>query len=248
MGRAHLGFPDVKSFQSLIDTLSKIVDEVVFHVTPEGVKAVALDPAQVALIKIDLPVDNFTEYEVEDEVKMGVNVGNVLKILKRGRKGDRLAVDVEEDRVIWTIIGGVTKKYKVMNLDIPEPEIPEAQLEFNVRAVVIADPFKNALKDAETVGDTFELDAPSNEVLIIRGVGAATTETKITAESPALIEYEVREPSRSQYSIEYVKHVTGLVRVADTIAVEFSTDMPLKLEFRLLSAGSVTYLLAPKAV
>ena len=245
---AHLALPDVKSFQSLMDTLSKIVDEISFKITEEGVRAVALDPAQVAMIEITLPPDNFTEYEVDGEVSMGVNVNNVLKILKRGRKGDRLTIDVEVDRVTWSIIGGVIKRYKVMNLDVPTPEIPEASLEFNVRVVLLADPFKNALKDAEAVSDTLELDASSPDLFIIRGVGPTIAETKIGSESPALIEYEVSSPSKSQYSIDYIKHVVSLVRVADTVNIEFSSDMPLRMEFTLPPSGKVIYLLAPKAV
>ncbi len=247
VARAHLALPDVKMFQNLIDSLSKIVDEIVFHITDDGVRAVAIDPAQIAMIKVYLPSDAFTEYSVENEVDLGVNVGNLLKILKRGKKGDRLEVDVEADRVTWSILGGVVKKYRVPNLEIPEPEIPEASLEFDVKAVIISDTFKNALKDAEAVGDTFEIDASSEDVLVIRGIGAAIAETRLDRETSALVEYEVKKPSKSRYSIDYVERVISLSRVADTVSIEFSSDMPLKLEFALPPSGSVLYLLAPKA-
>ncbi len=248
MARARLSYPDAKSFYNMLDSLAKIVDEISMRITPEGVKAVAVDPAHVALIQIELPTDTFIEYEVEgDEVKLGFNVANVAKIVKRGKKGEKLEIEVEEEKVTWTIVGAAVKRYRLLNLDVPEPEIPEAELQFNTHVALIVDPFKNALKDAEAVGDTVELEAPDETTLIVRGVGAAVAETKIRSDSPAVVEFEVKEPSKSAYSIDYLKHVLSLTKVADTVVLEFSTDMPLRLQFRLPAGGKVTYLLAPKA-
>ncbi len=245
---ARLSYPDAKSFYNILDALSKIVDEVSMHITRDGVKAVALDPARIALIQIEMSPETFLEYEInEDDVKLGFNVANIAKIVKRGKKGDKVDIEVEADRVTWSIVGATIKRYRVLNLDVPEPEIPEAQFEFNVHAAVIVDPVKNALKDAEAVGDTVELEAPDETQLIIRGVGAATSETRIRSDTPAVVEFEVKEPSKSAYSLDYLKHVLSLTKVADTVVIEFSSNMPLRLQFRLPAGGTVTYLLAPKA-
>ncbi len=248
MARARLSYPDAKSFYNMLDALAKIVDEVSMHITPEGVRAIAVDPAHVALIQLELPTDTFIEYEVEGgDVKLGFNVANVAKLVKRGKKGEKLEIEVEEDRVAWTIVGAAIRRYRMLNLEVPEPEIPEAELEFNTRVALIVDPFKNALKDAEAVGDTVELEAPDETTLIVRGVGTTVAETKIRSDTPAVVEFEVKEPSKSSYSIDYLKHVLSLTKVADTVVLEFSSNMPLRLQFRLPAGGKVTYLLAPKA-
>ncbi len=246
MARARLSYPDAKSFYNILDALSKIVDEVNMTITSEKVKAVAIDPAHVAMIEIELPPESFIEYEVEgDEVSLGFNVANTAKIIKRGKKGDKLDIEVDEEHVTWTIVGATIKKYKLLNLDVPVPEIPEASLEFKIHVAMIVDPFKNALRDAEAVGDTIELEADES-TFIIRGVGAAVAEAKVSRDSPAVVEYEIKEPGKSAYSIDYLKHVLSLTKVADTIVIEFSQDMPLRLQFQLPAGGKVTYLLAPK--
>ncbi len=247
MARARLSYPDAKSFYNILDALSKLVDEVNMTITNEGVKAVALDPAHVALVTIELPPESFIEYEVEgDKVELGFNVANTSKIIKRGKKGDKLDIEVDEDRVTWSIIGATIKRYKVLNLEVPVPEIPETSLEFKIRVSMIVDPFKNALRDAEAVGDTVVLEAPDEDTFIIRGEGVAVAEAKIKRDTPAVVEFEVKEPGRSAYSIDYLKHVLSLTKVADTITIEFSQDMPLRLQFQLPAGGKVTYLLAPK--
>lgn len=249
LGKAHLSYPDAKSFYNILDSLSKIVDEVNMTISNEGVKAVAIDPAHVALITIELPPESFIEYEVEGEkVELGFNVANIAKLVKRGKKGDKLEIDVEEDKVTWSIVGAVIKRYRLNNLEVAIPEIPEAQLEFKIHVAMIVDPFKNALRDAEAVGDTVELEAPNESMLIIRGVGTAVAEAKINSDSPAVVEFKVEEPGKSAYSIDYLKHVLSLTKVADIIVIEFSPEMPLRLQFRLPAGGNVTYLLAPKAI
>jgi len=242
----RLSFPDAKAFQNILEAISKLIDELAIIVTPEGARAKALDAAHVALIEIVFPPEFFLEYTVKEESKVGFNTSTLLKLLKRSRKGDRLDIEVEGDSVTYAIIGTTTKKYKLLNLDIPEPEIPEAKLEFKVSASMIVDPLKNAIKDAETVGDTLELEAPDENILILRGKGVAQTEARISKESGALIEYVVEEPSKSSYSVEYLKHVVALTKIADTVKLDFARQMPLRLEFGLPGDARVTYLLAPK--
>ncbi len=249
MANAKLSYPDAKSFYNILDALAKLVDEVNMVITSDGVKAIALDPAHVALITIELPPESFVEYEVEgDRVELGFNVANTAKIIKRGKKGDKLDIEVDEERVAWTIVGATVKRYRLLNLEVPVPEIPETSLDFKIRVAMIVDPFKNALKDAEAVGDTVILEAPDEDTLIIRGEGVAVAEAKIRRDTPAVVEFEVKEPGKSAYSIDYLKHVLSLTKVADTIVIEFSQDMPLRLQFQLPAGGKVTYLLAPKMV
>lgn len=249
MSRARLSYPDAKSFYNILEALSKLVDEVVMIIKPDGVKAMALDPAHIALVAIELPPESFVEYEVEgDEVRLGFNVTNTMKIVKRSKKGDKLDIDVAASEVKWSIIGATVKSFKVLNLDIPIPEIPEASFKFNVKLSMIVDPFKNALKDVEAVSDTVELEAKDEDLFVIRGVGATVSETRIKRDTPAVIEYEVKEPSKSVYSIDYLKHIISLTKVADVVTLEFSSEMPLHLQFQLPAGGRVEYLLAPKSV
>ncbi len=243
---AKLSYPDAKSFYTILESLSKLIDEISMTITADGVRMRALDPAHVALIDITLPPEAFVEFDVEGEAKAGFNVPNLVKLLKRSKKGDKLELVVEEDRLTFTIVGATVKRYTIVNLDVPEPEIPEASLEFNVKAEIISDPLKNALKDAETVGDIAELEAKSEDELYIRGKGASISETRISRMSGALVNLEVKEPSKSSYSIDYLKHVLKLTKIADVVRLEFSTNMPLRMEFQLPGSGKVTYLLAPK--
>ncbi len=244
---AKLVYPEAKYFKEIIDALGKLVDEVAFQIKQDGLKVVALDPAKVALINIDIPMTAFLEYDVPEETVAGLSTASLSKMLKKIKKGDKFVMSVEEDRV-EIIIESIGKRiYRFRNLDVPIPEIPETQLEFNVKAQVLIDVIKQALKDAETVGEFLEVEAPDNETLYLRGKGATVAETKLVVGMPALVSLEVKEPSKSTYQIEYLKYVAGITKIAELATLRFSSDAPLELEFSL-GEGRIKYLLAPAAI
>lgn len=244
---AKFVYPEAKYFKEIIDALGKLVDEVAFQIKPEGLKVVALDPAKVALINIDIPMTAFLEYDVSEEIIAGLSTASLSKMLKKIKKGDQFIMNVEEERIEIVIESIGKRVYRFRNLDIPIPQLPETQLEFNVQAQLLVDVLKQALKDAETVGEFLEFEAPDTETLYLRGKGTTIAETKLVMGTSALVSLEVKEPSKSTYQVEYLKHIAGLTKIAELVTLKFSSEAPLELEFSL-SEGRIKYLLAPAAV
>ncbi|WFO76338.1 DNA polymerase sliding clamp [Desulfurococcaceae archaeon MEX13E-LK6-19] len=244
---ARVVYPEAKSIKSIVDSLAKLVDEVAITINNDGLFLKALDPARVALIEVMLPATSFLEYEVNEETTLGISMANLSKLLTRLKKGDRFELFAEEDYVGVTIHAAIKRTYRFKNLEVQVPEIPEASLEFTVEAQVLADAIKHAIKDAEAVGDTLEFEAKDDQALYMRGVGGTMAETKLTRDMPALIDLVVKEPAKSAYSIEYLKNVVALTKIAEATIVKFSNDAPIYLEFALAGEGRVKFLLAPKA-
>jgi proliferating cell nuclear antigen len=240
-------YPEAKYMKTIIDVLGKLIDETAFRFTPEGVYVKAMDAARVALIDIFLPPTAFLEYEVPEEMVAGLSTASLSKILKKVRRGDKLVFEVDEENVKIIVESLVRRTYRIRNLDVPVPEIPEANLEFDVEAQLLVDAIKHAIKDAEAVGDLLEIEAPDQDTLYLRGRGQTVTETKLVRGSGALAELTVKKPSKSIYNLEYLKHIVDLTRIAELAIVRFSSDMPVELEFSL-GEGRVKYLLAPAAL
>lgn len=241
-------YPEAKYFRSIIEAVSKVVDEVAIRISEEGISIKALDPAKVSLIDIILPAGSFVTYEVSGEEVVGVSVANLVKVLKKLKKGDQLEISSVGDYINIAVESQLRRKYSFRNIDVQVPEIPELSLEFDVEAMLLAEAFKTAIRDAEVVGDTVEFEASDESTLIIRGVNATRVETKITASMPSLISLSVSKPSRSAYSLEYLEKVLSLTGVSESITLKFSSDAPLYLEFRIAGEGVIKYLLAPKSI
>ncbi len=245
----RLVYSEAKVFQNLIDVLGKLVDEVLLVANDEGIEMKAMDAARTAMIKIKIYKENFIEYEIGEGESVGFTIANMAKFLKRAKKGYQLELGtLEEGAEIYVVLRGtLIKKYEFSNLEVIEPEIPNPdELEFKVNAVIMASVLKEALKDAEAVGDIVEFEAREGE-LLIKGIGTTESITRLTDGMTAVAEIEVLEPSKARYDISYLKHILSLTKISENVTIKFSEDAPLYLKFDITAGGEVEYLLAPQA-
>ncbi len=245
-------YPETKVFQNIIEALGKIVNEVALIADEDGIVMKALDPAQVALIQVKISKDAFLEYEVEGKESMGFNIANILKFMKRAKKGYQLELGTEEggSKIAITLKGVLIKKYSILNLDVPEPEIPDlSSLNYTVKGSLLASVLGNAIRDIEAISDTVYFEAPDPDTLLIKsGEGESAVVIRLTRASTALIELEVSEPAKSAYDVSFLKNVIALTKVSDTIDFMLGNETPLYLKFSIIAGGEVEYILAPQAI
>src|SRR5919197_1072187 len=63
-----------------------------------------------------------------------------------------------------------------------------------------------------------------------------------------LEELKVEENSKATYSLDYLSKITKAVSstVGSSVAAEYSSKMPLRLEFRVANVGRIHFYLAPR--
>jgi proliferating cell nuclear antigen len=65
--------------------------------------------------------------------------------------------------------------------------------------------------------------------------------------SDALLDLETKEPSKATFSLSYLAEIVkAAVTTSDVASLEFSTDMPIRLDFKQPKEGKLTYYLAPR--
>jgi len=67
-----------KYLKESISIISELVNEGRFKITPSAVELVAMDPANVAMVIFKLLSSCFSEYNVEKEIELGINLNNLL--------------------------------------------------------------------------------------------------------------------------------------------------------------------------
>lgn len=239
---------DSKTFKSVIDAISAVVDEATFILGPDGIKLRAMDPSRVAMVDWEMQKTSFDEYEADGVSKVCINLNEFKKVLKRASKDDVIEISMEEGNQLQIKIRGrYTRTFTLPILETSEEEIPEPKLTFNAKVTLAADDFYDTLKDAELVSDNVRIEA-DEEGLVMNAKGdVAGTRIEMKKGSDALISIEVKEPSKATFSLSYL---TDIVKAAsdtsDIVTLEFSTDMPLRLDFRQRYDGKLVYLLAPR--
>ena len=240
---------DARLLKNMISAISTLVDEVTFNITPEGMNLRAMDPSRVAMVDFEWPKTVFDEYVCEAPTKMCINISELLKLLRKTGKDEyvELSIDEKTGKLQITLVGKYTRTFTMPTLETSEEEVPTPKLSFNVKAKVTTEGLKGALDEASLVSDHVRLEA-DNEKLILRAAGdimGAFIELK--KGSDALLDIEASEPSKATYSLSYLSEIVKSASTTSDIAtLEFSTDMPIRLDFQQPREGKLVFYLAPR--
>jgi proliferating cell nuclear antigen len=246
MSLCRLVYPNAKNFDVIIRTLSNIADEAEVIIEKDNVFMRALDPAKVSLIEITIPTSSLIEFELPtDKVVIGLNLSSLIKALPRLKKGDKVSLLADEGFYEILIEGDVKKRYRFRSIEVAASEVPELNIQFKVRAVLLSSAFRDVIKDFED-SEGIEFIADSPEYLLFRALGL-NTQAKLSKTSGSLIDLVVEEPSKSTYDTDYLSRIVELLSVSNTVELSYGTDIPVSINFKLADETSIKYLLAPKA-
>ena len=240
---------DAKLLRDMVTAISILVDEATFKIEPDGLKLRAMDPSRVAMIDFEWPKTIFAEYESTEPSKMCINISELLKLLKRASKDEavELSLDDKTGRLQVKITGKYSRNFTMPTLEASEEEVPTPKITFNVKAKTTTQGLSQAIEDAQLVSDHVRIEAdPEKLVLNASGdlMGATITLQK---GSDALLDLEAKEASKATFSLSYLSEIIKAASATSDIAtLEFSTDMPVRIDFQQNKEGKLTFFLAPR--
>ena len=228
--------------------ISTLVDEATFEATSEGISFRGMDPSHVALIDIFWPNTAFDSYKCDSELKFGVRISEFSKLIKRTDKKDELEVSISDQDVLRIKTSGSYKReYKMRLIESSSGSTPLPKLSFNSKLVLSLPSFDKILSDIEVVSEYVEIESYPEK---IEFVGKSDTGEAIVIMEPnteGLEEINVKEESKATYSLDYLlKIVKSISSVGVAAAIEYSTKMPIRLEFRISNIGRIHFYLAPR--
>jgi len=240
---------DAKLLRDMATAISILVDEATFKIDPEGLKLRAMDPSRVAMIDFEWPKSIFQEYVSTEPAKMCLNISELLKLLKRAGRDEsvELSLDDKTGRLEVIITGKYSRTFTMPTLEASEEEVPTPKITFNVKAKTTTEGLSQAIEDAQLVSDHVRIEAePEKLTLSASGdlMGATITLQK---GSDALLDLEVKENAKATFSLSYLSEIIKAASATSEIAtLEFSTDMPVKIDFQQTKEGKLTFFLAPR--
>lgn len=240
-------FPNAREWRYIIESLRAIIDEASFTAAPEGLKLRALDPSKVAMVDLLIPQNAFEEYEVDGEVRIGVNFDDLVKVIKRGKSDERIVFETTENRLRVSFVGRAVRTFSLPLIDVIGEELPEPRTTFTVKARMLSDAFRDVLKDVELVSDNVKFIGEEDGLKIQARGDRGEVEAKFSIETGSLLEYDVTEPSSSLYGVDFLLNIVGKAyRISELTTLEFGTNKPLALTFDVASGGILKYYLAPR--
>jgi len=230
-------------FKTMFKALSLLVSEARFHFKDEGIHVRTVDPANVAMILIDIPREGLEAYMVEEERTVGVSINRLLDILKQAKKRDSVELKVGDNN-ISVKFGSLEYSVALIEPDAIRkgPKMPE--LDLPAKIVLSADEFRRAIQMADKVSDQVVLRCDESGFYL----EAEGDVDKITFHmgEMELIEFNKAE-ARAMFSIEYLKEFVKIASAGDVLTIYLGTDLPVRLQFDLVDEKlKVEYILAPR--
>lgn len=243
--KATLSEPDL-----LIDSLSsiaEIIDEAVFKITPAGISLVAADRAMVAVADFHLAKSAFESFEVDSDQSIGLNMSNLLSVLKRASGKDKLSLNLMGNKLQIEMTNGGSRKFVVPLIDVTQEEIPQIeQLQFSVKAELHPDILQSGVEDAEIVSDSVTFHATPDKFIMKSEGDVSSAELEVQSGNPQLLSLQSGSEAKAKYPIDYLKKMIKAARIADSVTVQFGQDYPMKISFKSGDKASLQFILAPR--
>ena len=235
-----------EEWKAIISAVSSLVEEATFEATVEGISFRGMDPSHVALIDISWPNSAFEKYECDSDIKFGVRIGEFSKLIKRADKSSTIEINISEDNMLLVTIGK-NKKYKMRLIESSASDTPLPKISYDCKISLPSSTFDKILGDVQVVSDY--LIITSSETMAEFSGKGDSGEVKINLEKAKdeLTELEITQPGHGQYSLEYLNPIVKAVGASvESVTCEFSTEKPLRVEFKVANIGRIHFYLAPR--
>ncbi len=237
----------------IVETLASIIDETEFRVTPKEFIITAMDPSRICLLKLSIKKEDFDDYNCNEETKVGLNLDDLDKILKRSSTNDSIEINFKESdnkiKIIMQREGtSRSRTFSLALLDIDIEEIPMDNLlkiEYLSKWVIDPEFFIEAIKDAEIYSEILNMKAEEKKGLTFSSSGQIG-EMVYSLTNEDLIETNIKDLSTGAYSLTFLKAILKIASITEKLEISLKTDHPLKMIFNLLEGGELSYFLAPR--
>ena len=241
MFKAVIGAEKLKD---AIESVSTLVDEAKLKLSPDGFSVRAVDPANVAMVSLDLAGDAFDSFEATDG-ELGINLTKLNGIMEMADKSDNIEIDLDEaaHKLVIRMRG---LSYTMSLLDPSsirkEPKVPTLDLPTHI--IIRGEDLKRAVKAAEKVSDYMSMGV-NGDIFFMEAEGD-TDNVRVEMTRDQLIDFKPGD-AKSLFSLDYLTDISKIAGKAGEVTIDLGKDYPLKIRFKISEGhGEVSYMLAPR--
>lgn len=233
------------SFKDSIESISRLVDEIKLNIKDEGITSKSADPANVAMVIFKLQKEGFDEFNVEEEMTIGLDLNRLEDILGVASTSDQITMESEDGSKLSISVSGF--EYNISLLDPStiqqEPKVPDLDLPAEI--YIEGNKIRKAVRASEKVSD-YVILSTENDKFIISAEGDNDS-VKMELGSDKLIDMKTEEDVRSIFSLDYLSDMSKSIKKASEVQIRLGTDYPVKINFKIANEdGEIEYLLAPR--
>ncbi len=229
-----------KLLSDIVSIISELVTEVRLKVTKEGMSLTAIDPANIAMVYFKIPTELFSQFEIDKEEVLGVNLENLKSVLRRCGLGSSLSLEKQDNMIKLSIHDKIKRDFTLALIDIESEEKEMPKWEFKSVIKMDAQSFVEIVEDGLVVSDACTFAAtPQSFVVEAHGLNSARAEFTSN-------EIEIySDTSTARFSLEYLNKFIKGAKISSKVNISFSDNHPMRIDF---PTGNVmlSFVLAPR--
>lgn len=229
-----------------IPIIAEIIDEGNFIVDKESISLLAPDRTMVSVVDFKLLSPAFEEYKVDETVTLGLNLSNLTAVLKRAKIGDKIILELGEEKLIIRIKGTTSRRFEIPIIDVKIEKPPIDQLKFKTKVELETSVLEEGIADAEIIGDAVFFEAEDNIFRIFAKGDISSTMLEIKKGEEGILSIQANEKVRSQYPIDYLKKMIKAGKLSKQVVLEFDKDYPMRMDFKVIDKLQLRFILAPR--
>lgn len=229
-----------KLMSDIVSIISELVVEVRIKVNKEGMSLTAIDPANVAMVHFKIPADLFSQFNLEKDEVLGINLESLKSVLRRCGLGSSLTLSKDDNLLKLSINDRIKRDFTLALIDIESEEKQMPEWEFKSVIKMDSNSFVEVVEDCLIVSDacTF-IASPTSFTIEAHGLNSARAEFS----SEELEIYS--DNSTARFSLEYLNKFIKGSKISSRVTISFSDNHPMRIDF---PTGNVmlSFVLAPR--
>ncbi len=236
-----------KYFKDSISIISELVTEAKFKVSSDGLELVAMDPANVAMVIFKLLSSSFTEYDAEGVEEISINLNSLKQILRRAKGNDTLTLETTDDNKLKIQLNSdTTRSFSIPTLEMEDKEQKVPELSFPLIIETSSEILSEAIEDVSVVAESVTFLGEKHQLFVKAEGDLSKAFVEIKPNEKTKIKTASEDKFKAKYSLEYLRKMIAGGKLAENASLQFNTDYPLKLEYKVKDKLLLSFILAPR--
>jgi len=245
---------DVFLLRDVFSAVLAIVDDCKLLLSEKGLRIATIDPANVALIEIEISGWSFKGYNITDSYIIEIELGEILEVIekKEGYKPVEICIEAKDDgesnkseennnrkyeikfKIDDIIYGFISTNSKYKNRNSSHFMKDCTEVKINLER------FQELMKSCRKISDYVLFESKDGKIRIYSENDNRNVEM--------FVDCDINKKIYSVFSTEYLNDMANAINVANNnvITLYLGCNWPMTIKFSVGAYGSGTYNLAPK--
>lgn len=260
---------DSKQFTSIFDTASNVLELGNLNVKSDGLHLSGMDTSHVSFINVEISNDDFETYDYSQDIGLGINLKEFVKILKCNDDKDKIEISCDSlEKSTTTNLqikfygSGINRKYSLKLMYIDEDEIDVPDMDYPMELEIRSKLFNNLINSITVIdGDYIKFNVCEQKLLLQSNSDTSELNIEILKESRNVeknivkkidnkfVKKKIMQKEYELFSCEgnftstinlnFIKLISKAFSISPYVLCYVAPSSPLRMDFMLNDNGTL---------